>query len=1068
VLEWAAARNCQVDALARNLLEALQQWPYVLEIITKLCISVNVRDALLRYDPTLLSQAVAQAVSGDWQHSAASIAMLSHPLPQNITLPAASQNLFLGIVDHATQQPSTASFRPIYLLLKGGLAPLLGLLSHDTLTQLERHFLDVLRNTIGNEDQCLSLYCLAIMKAIVTAADEDPSFATTASYETQELLASTPSSPKWKPKSMKQYFTGDKASKTLHLIVLRVLWAARATAEGNVEETVEILGLANELIMFLPEATRETWCDDHPNPLVVRKLKEKAVHSELETRVQLPAFAFICGLCRARDIPETMVDRLAVILSTATNLTAKLTAESEPSIKWFASVLNGAQLADIMISITSFAVRGSATEIIKLASVVVAVVECLSQISRTHESVVDGALGALGSPAVAQDLTSLRQIFNSVTAAESPKEGVCGAAVLSGRKAIGHAISGFFLSAALSADHSQTNVDLELYPLLVETHALSVQTSPSCTHIIAQPLNQRRPSIEPSTEAFKPGTNWQNALGDHLQNKVRQEQTALSAFFSTACADLERRCSEVEAPLREEKEKRAGLQNQYDNLYRAYTTLEDSKGRAELRADSLEAEKSEFAHDLEQSREENDELLARVGELEASLRENQSKAREELDRLKQELANAEMDHATASAQSEEQIEELEAKLEVVRTESESKKADNEQLRVEMGHARERNTVMEAELRKWHKTDEEHKLVIAAAEKARDELERNCAGLRADLEGLRQSSATEKASLEARSVQLEREAHEQAESMRAQREQDLHVLEQMRQIHQEKLDDLWAKLSSAQEESKQTQADLESQLDKREKKLAEYYKKVIPSPFPPLPSKLQGRTLTLHQQIDHLKQVCTDKDDQIAEANAMRSNLMAAMGLGKMNPQGSQSAKKRRSTRNSNMNNSEFFDETESSVPFIDFLGAAKVQAAGAAATQRGNSDNAAVATQDGSQMPLAASPKRARSRKSMAPPTVPRTSAGRTTRSSTQGGGGGGRGSAGKRQPLRVVDGNVSPSKSVVGFKGFDESEVNGGGFEDTTTFDGSEVFTSTPGIKLGGNGNGGGEGLPDDDTEMV
>ena len=198
---------------------------------------------------------------------------------------------------------------------------------------------------------------------------------------------------------------------------------------------------------------------------------------------------------------------------------------------------------------------------------------------------------------------------------------------------------------------------------------------------------------------------------------------------------------------------------------------------------------------------------------------------------------------------------------------------------------------------------------------------------------------------------------------------------------------------------------------------------------------------------------------------MRSNLMAAMGLGKMNPQGSQSAKKRRSTRNSNINNSDVFDDTESSVPFIDFLGAAKVQAAAAAAaTQHANGDNIA-ATQEGSQNLLAPSPKRARSRKSMAPPTVPRASAGRATRSSTQGGGG--RESAVKRQPLRAVDGNVSPSKSMSaggggGFKGFDDEVESQHGFEDTTTFDGSEVFTSTPGIM------GGGEGLPNDDTEMV
>lgn len=163
------------------------------------------------------------------------------------------------------------------------------------------------------------------------------------------------------------------------------------------------------------------------------------------------------------------------------------------------------------------------------------------------------------------------------------------------------------------------------------------------------------------------------------------------------------------------------------------------------------------------------------------------------------------------------------------------------------------------------------------------------------------------------------------------------------------------------------------------------------------------------------------------------------------------------------------------MPFIDFLGAAKVQAAAAAATQ-----------QDASQNLLAPSPKRARSRKSMAPPTVPRASGGRATRSSTQGVGVGvsGKGSAIKRQPLRTVDRNVSPSKSGtaaaaagsqkggVSFKGFDSDSFDegdgqhGGGFEDTTTFDGSEVFTSTPGIALGGHG--GGEGLPDDDTEMV
>jgi len=826
VLAWAAARACQIDALARNLIQALQQWPYVLEIITKLCASKNIRDALLRHEPTLLAQTVARAVDGDWKHSTASIAILSHPLPPQITLPAASQTLFLGIVDHATQQPSTSSIKPIYQLLKGGLAPLLGLLSHDTLTQLERHFLAVLRNTIGQEDQCLSLYCLAIMKAIVTAADEDPSFSTVASYETQELLASTPNSPRWKPKSMKQYFTGDKASKTLHLIVLRVLWASRATADDTVEQTVECLGLANELIMFVPEPTRETWCTE--NPIIVRKLQEKASQNNLDTRVQLPAFAFICSLCRSRNIPETMVDLLAGLLSTATNLTEKLTVGSEPSMLWFAGVLNGVQLADIVISITSFAVRGSSADVAELADVMVAVVECLSKGSRTNESIIDGALAALGSAAVAQDLTKLRQIFNSHPGSQAVTDGICASAVLSGRKAIGHAVCGLFLRAALAADHSQTDVATELYPLLVETHASSVRDSATCAHITSLPTQPRQGLNQPTNIPYVSGADWQSALGDHLQSKAQQDQSVLAAFFSNACADLERRCTEVEAPLREEQEKRKELQQQYDNLYRAYTGLEDNKSRVEMRADALEAEKDEFAHDLEQTREENEGLLARVGELEANLRENQARAQEELERLKQEFANAEMDHATTSAQSEEHVEELEAKLSGMQAEKNDRDAATGQLRDELADARSSKDALEIEMRKWHAADEEHQRVIAAAEKSRNELESKCEGLLADLEAMRQSMSGEQKTYETDMARVEQEAREQQTALREQHNKDIY---QINHQNQEQLDSLATELRSAQLQSKQAQADLEAQLEKREKKLADYYKKVSKIPRP---------------------------------------------------------------------------------------------------------------------------------------------------------------------------------------------------------------------------------------------
>lgn len=830
-----------MDALAGCLVQALQQWPYVLDIITKLCVARDIRDALLQHEPTFLFNMVARAVDGDWQHRTASIAMLSHPLPRHITLPAATQNLFLGIVDHAAQQPSTSSIKPIYRLLKGGLGPLLGLLWHETLTQLERHFVHILRETICKEDQCLTLYCLAIMKAIITAANEDPSFSIAGSYETQELLASTPNSPKWKPKGMQQYFTGGKANKTLHLIVLRVLWACRATAEDTIEQTVELLSLANELIAFMPDSTREAWCVE--NPIVVRKLHDKACQSGLEARVQLPAFAFICGLCRARNVPESMVDHLAALLCKPVSFSAELACGPEPAMAWFAGVLNGVQLGEIIISITSFAARGESREVLKLAGTIVPVVERLKQSLKTHESVVDGALTALSSDFVAQDLTELRRLAKSKLDSGSLEGGACSTAVLSERKAIGHAICSLFLSAALTADHSQTDVASELYPPLVGTYALTVQNDSPCSHKAAAPRTHINLQQYSPVKAFQPGSNWQAGLGNHLQSRAQQDHSALSAFFSNVCADLERRCSEVEAPLREEQERRAELQQEYDNLYRAYTNLEDSKSRVTMRVDAVEGEKRECVQDLEQTKEANDQLLTRVEKLEIVLRDNQHQAREQLEKMNREFAHAEMDHATTLAKSEEHLEELETELANARAENREKQAANDQLINELTSSRTKEDTLEAELRDWRATDEEHKRVIDAAEKAKDELVSKCETLFADMEKMRESHASEQQAHGEEQARRERDSEEQAGILKR---KHADAVEQMQQGHeaemtrvstmlksaqdesrrvQEELAQASTMLASAQEESRRAQTESNAQVEKKDKKIAEYHKKV---------------------------------------------------------------------------------------------------------------------------------------------------------------------------------------------------------------------------------------------------
>lgn len=72
------------------------------------------------------------------------------------------------------------------------------------------------------------------------------------------------------------------------------------------------------------------------------------------------------------------------------------------------------------------------------------------------------------------------------------------------------------------------------------------------------------------------------------------------------------------------------------------------------------------------------------------------------------------------------------------------------------------------------------------------------------------------------MRVEQEALEEQSALREQHNKEV---DQANRQNQEQLDVLSAELRSAQLQSEQAQADLEAQLEKREKKLVDYHKKV---------------------------------------------------------------------------------------------------------------------------------------------------------------------------------------------------------------------------------------------------
>ena len=174
----------------------------------------------------------------------------------------------------------------------------------------------------------------------------------------------------------------------------------------------------------------------------------------------------------------------------------------------------------------------------------------------------------------------------------------------------------------------------------------------------------------------------------------------------------------------------------------------------------------------------------------------------------------------------------------------------------------------------------------------------------------------------------------------------------------------------------------------------------------------------HLQVDHLSRKCQQKDDEIAEANAMRSNLINAMGLGGLQ----KPVVMPHRARPSGLPNESQNDPSPPTPSFTDTTEPIRVSP----------------------------SPKRAKPRKSVRPLALTQSTK-RTTRASTQGT------SIGtvKRQPLGGISGNTSPCKHAMRSLGTARTPAYPGkvaktlseGSEDST-FDGSEMVVGTPGAQ--------------------
>ncbi|KAK3674289.1 hypothetical protein LTR78_005758 [Recurvomyces mirabilis] len=829
-------RICQLDHLAECLLEGLKTWPYVLEIITSLSSNVAFRDALLRCEPRLLPDLLNRATSEgglNGKYSQPAVALLSHPLPDDHPLPASAQILFLRLIQYATQHPSASALRPVCALLRGVSTLLVGLLSSATLSEFEEQLGDVLRSNHVRSapeagDQLRTLHCLAIMQNIVEGYSERRT-ASASFYETQDLLASTQTNtPCWSPENMQNFFCStNKAPKTVQLVVLQAIWACQAH-DVSYDDRMTTLSLSNHIMAAVPSDIRDAWCAS--NPTVAQKLQQKVLACQ-DSTLELVATAFVCRLCKPVMLQSSLVEDIRQTCTNLTLLNQLSRLDLEDGLACFLPLLDRETIQELCRRILDVLVGADQTALHTTFRTCQTVVRALSQSYREGSVVEDVSsdifLDGLTGPKVEELLANLSSKASARPSEHSAR--ACKRSLDIAHNEASRDYVSLLLNLSIHVSKDEYHIGSTMESLIL-IHALSAEGSIPCHHARYTASDPTSPvELAQNDDLQQDGhQDWRQALKDYSTSNARKAIQGLTELFGRACSDLEARCEHVEQPLAEEMSARLALQEESDALQQAYDDLEAQHLDRKLHQDGLEAENNECRGTLEAAQDENEELLGKVSSLQRQLKDNQDDFKEQLATIMATKESAELERAAVSAKMQENREEMQERSAEFTRRLTAQSLELEQLRV----------------------------CNAAASAARDEARARTEAMQSDLHEKDEELRTSEV------ARIEAEAH------RIHLESDLHAtnqdLEQAKGSHEREVE---AMREVVRQNSKAANASHNHALDR----MASQHGGEV--------AGLEERVTEGLQQIKKLEKNCRQKDAQIAEANALRVQLLATLGGG---------------------------------------------------------------------------------------------------------------------------------------------------------------------------------------------
>ena len=210
----------------------------------------------------------------------ACLALLSHRLPSTFALPARVQSFTVSVLDEVAQDSSPSAFRAVHSLLKGVQPMLLDLVPGIVLEAFLRRCQTILR-TKAQRNPINDMFVLAIFAQIRGGFPQNDSCLATGPSPT------TPGSPQLRMilEKANDVFKGKQAFNSLTFVVLDSILCVSANRNCSVDEAIETLRLAREVLEAIPEEIRYNRKERFSSH--IEKLLERVLRNDIEPQIQL-------------------------------------------------------------------------------------------------------------------------------------------------------------------------------------------------------------------------------------------------------------------------------------------------------------------------------------------------------------------------------------------------------------------------------------------------------------------------------------------------------------------------------------------------------------------------------------------------------------------------------------------------------------------------------------------------------------------------------------------------------------------------------------------------------------